>query len=88
MTGALASATLTKDGLGTLTLAADDSALAEKVNVKAGKLVVTNVNALGATGSTSDTTVQFGGQLALSNVVGTVQEQIRLNGTGLANDGR
>jgi autotransporter-associated beta strand protein len=76
---------LTKDGVGTLILTNDNSGFTGPITVQQGVLQITNANALGDT--SHSTTVQQPGQLQVSNVVGSIAENLILNGPGPINDG-
>ena len=77
-----ASSTLTKQGIGTLTLTADNSTFQGNITVNAdsGILAITNASALGTTAI--GTTIGTNSALWVSNVAGTINEPILLNGPG------
>ena len=84
------SVTLTKSNPGILTLAADDSAtLFGQVTVSAGILQITNANALGVSGSSSNfTTVLSGAQLQVNGTGATpITEILNVQGVGPLSDG-
>ena len=74
--------TLTKQGIGTLALTADNSGYQGNITVNSdsGILAITNANALGTTNV--GTTVGTNSTLQVSNVAGTINEPILLNGPG------
>jgi autotransporter-associated beta strand protein len=80
-------ATLTKDGTGTLTLGNDNSGFTGPIRVddNSGRLVIGHRFALGST--SAPTTVGTNSTLGLLNVSGAINETVRLNGPGAANDG-
>ncbi len=80
-------AQLTKEGAGVLKLTADNSAFTGPIalDTNAGIIQITNANALG--GSTGNVTVSAGSQLQLINITGTIQSALKLNGSGISNDG-
>ncbi|MBX9580938.1 MAG: autotransporter-associated beta strand repeat-containing protein [Gemmataceae bacterium] len=79
--------TLTKDGTGTLVLGNDNSGFTGPVRVddNSGRLVIGHRFALGST--SAPTTVGTNSTLGLLNVSGAINETLRLNGPGAANDG-
>jgi autotransporter-associated beta strand protein len=78
---------LTKEGTGTLTLAADNSGFTGAITIDhdAGVVIITNANALGAT--SAGTTVGQNSQLQIKNVGSAINEALTLNGPGATNDG-
>ncbi|MFO0801905.1 MAG: MBG domain-containing protein [Gemmataceae bacterium] len=78
------STSLNSSGIGTLTLAGDNSALLGAITITtngpSGRLVVANPNALGDT--INGTTVGTGTSLVFADVGGPVGESISLNGSG------
>jgi autotransporter-associated beta strand protein len=76
--------TLSKDGAGTLYFTNDNSAFTGPITVDVGILQITNPNALGDL--SNGTTVEPNAQLQLKNV-GTVQENLTINGVGPKADG-
>ncbi|HJZ54797.1 MAG TPA: autotransporter-associated beta strand repeat-containing protein, partial [Gemmataceae bacterium] len=83
--------TLTKDGPGDLTLSANNSGFTGTITLRnnAGATIITNQFALGS--ATAETVVNPGSSLRVNNSTGTItgpiNEPIRLNGLGVANDG-
>lgn len=79
--------TITKDGPGTLTFSNDNSGFTGtiRLNNSGGALVISHPLALGSV--SSPTIVGFGSSLRVSNVTGTINEPLILNGLGIANDG-
>ena len=76
---------LAKDGVGTLVLAADNSAYTGQITVSQGILRVTNAKALGD--ALTGTTIAANAQIQVSSVAGTILEPLLINGNGLTNDG-
>lgn len=74
--------TISKEGAGTLILSADNSGFTGPISVdtNSGILEITNANALGS--SASGTVVGTNSQLLIGNVVGTIKENLTLNGFG------
>lgn len=78
------SAELFKDQNGTLILSADNTTFTGPITVGQGPVSVQHPLALGAV--TQGTTVQSGGQLLIQNV-GTINEPLKTNGTGVGANG-
>ena len=80
-------AQLTKEGSGKLILTNDNSAFTGPIALdnNAGIIEITNANALG--GATGNVTVSAGSQLQIASVTGTIQSALKLNGSGISNDG-
>ncbi len=78
---------LTKQGQGMLVLSNDNSGFIGPITVDTdgGVLQISNANALGNTAAS--TTVRAGGQIQVNNVLGSIAENVTVNGTGFANDG-
>jgi autotransporter-associated beta strand protein len=78
---------LTKSGVGTLTLSGDNSAFTGPITLdnNGGIVVVANRNALGTT--SMPTRVGTNATLKVSNVSGSIQEPLILNGPGIDNFG-
>lgn len=71
---------LTKNGNGTLTLAADNTALRGALNLNAGTVVLTHSGALGS--STSGNTVAAGAGLHLQGGITVTEDEFQIAGTG------
>src|SRR5262245_24333185 len=76
---------MAKNDFGILTLTRDNTGFNGPITVVEGVLRINNPNALGDT--SADTTVQQNAQLQLVNVVGTIPEQLLLNGGGITSTG-
>ncbi len=76
-----------KEGVGTLTLSADNSGFTGPflVDNNGGALAITAPKALG--GGTNTVTVNQGGQLQVNNVAGSIPANVILLGSGITNDG-
>ena len=88
ITGRLAgTSTFTKVSTGLLVLTADNTGFTGLIVIdnNSGALRITNSKALGD--NTGDTTVGTNSTLELSGVAGSINEQLRLNGPGVANLG-
>ena len=79
------SASLTKLGVGTLTLTSDNSLYSGAIDVQTGRLIMTNVDALGT--PEIATTVEANAQIQIRNVFSPIGESLILNGPGPINDG-
>lgn len=79
------SGTITKDGSGTLVLAADNL-FTGIVTVSAGILRITNNNALGTVGTSANTVVSTGGTLELAGGI-TTPETMTISGAGFNSQG-
>ena len=79
------SSTLTKKGVGAMTLTNDNTVYSGAIDVQTGRLIMTNVGALGSTGAA--TTVEANAQLQISGVAAPISEPLILNGPGPINDG-
>jgi autotransporter-associated beta strand protein len=78
-------AQLNKGGTGTLTLGGDNSGYTGPIVVTGGVLRIGHANALGDT--SNGTTVNANSQLQVTNVSGAINENLTLNGAGVASDG-
>ena len=79
------SSTLTKKGVGAMTLTNDNTVYSGAIDVQTGRLIMTNVGALGSTSAA--TTVEANAQLQISGVAAPISEPLILNGPGPINDG-
>ena len=79
------SATMTKRGVGPMTLSNDNIAYTGAIDVQTGRLIMSHVNALGTTAT--PTTVEANAQLQIRNVPTLINETLILNGPGPTNDG-
>jgi autotransporter-associated beta strand protein len=77
--------TLSKKGVGTMRLTNDNSSYAGTIEIDAGRMIITNVNALGAT--SANTVVEANAQLQVSGIVAPINEPLIVNGPGINNDG-
>jgi large repetitive protein len=77
--------TLTKLGVGTMTLSNNNSTYSAAIDIQAGRLVISHANALGTT--TASTTVSANAQLQIRNIVAPIAESLIINGPGINNDG-
>jgi len=86
LTGHLSgSPSLTKKGVGTLTLTNDNSNFSGAIDIQSGRLIMSHVDALGTAGAA--TTVEANAQLQIRNVGTPIGEPLILNGPGPINDG-
>jgi autotransporter-associated beta strand protein len=78
---------LVKAGDGLLTLSADNSGFTGAISLSqnSGITAITNANALGDTAAV--TTIENGATLRLDNVAGPINENLIINGLGVANGG-
>jgi autotransporter-associated beta strand protein len=79
------SPTVTKKGVGTLSLTNDNSSFSGAIDVQSGRLIMSHVDALGT--AAAATTVEANAQLQIRNVVTPISESLILNGPGPINDG-
>ncbi|MCS7272484.1 MAG: autotransporter-associated beta strand repeat-containing protein, partial [Gemmataceae bacterium] len=80
-----ATAVLTKLGPGNLTLSGSNVSYLAPIDIQSGRLIITNVNALGAT--TAPTIVNTNAQLQIRNIPNPINEPLIINGFGPSNDG-
>jgi fibronectin-binding autotransporter adhesin len=87
--------TLTKSGAGVLELTSDNSTYTGAITLanNGGVVVISHANALGTGAVVAGaptagiTTVNVNSQLQLKNVAGPINTRLKLNGTGIINDG-
>ena len=79
------STTLTKKGVGSMTLTSDNTPFTGAIDVQSGRLIMANAKALGSTAGS--TTVEASAQLQIKSVTAAIAEPLTLNGFGVSNDG-
>ncbi|MFO0880153.1 MAG: autotransporter-associated beta strand repeat-containing protein [Gemmataceae bacterium] len=80
---------LSKDGPGILILTGNNQQFTGPISIVEGALSARHVNALGDTSAPTTVLSTFArsGQLQIEGITGDIQETLRLNGPGAANDG-